>query len=103
VDVRSRRDEEAYKHMKGPTTITVSFETEGGGGLETGTAAWRRSMRMIVELTSTEQVCDYTAETDDEDIKVSFLGDRLEEWFETDHAKRLLTEDRKPKGVRWSG
>ncbi len=29
--MRSRRDEEAYKHMKGPTTITVSFETEGGG------------------------------------------------------------------------
>ncbi|CAD6581015.1 MAG: hypothetical protein TREMPRED_002905 [Tremellales sp. Tagirdzhanova-0007] len=68
VDVRSRRDELAYGHLKGSATITVY---------------------------------DYSPDTEHTDVKVSFPGDRLKEWFETDGKKRLLGEDGKPKGVRW--
>lgn len=48
-------------------------------------------------------MCDYTVEPEVPDVKVSFDGERLEEWLETEGEERALGEDGKPKGVRWSG
>ncbi len=35
-------------------------------------------------------------------MKVTFPGERLEEWLGNEGVKRAEGEDGKPKGVRWS-
>ena len=41
-------------------------------------------------------------ETDETDTKVSFRGERLGDWMETQGKHRSAGEDGKPRGVRWS-
>jgi hypothetical protein len=87
VDVRSKRDEEGYGHLKGRTDVTVSM-------------ADRLPIRGDADL----KVVDYSSDphAEDSNLVADFPGDRLKEWLETDGKDRPVDDDGKPIGVRWS-
>lgn len=83
VDVRSERDEEMYKHLRGKANVTVSCPT-------------------FVPETD-RQVVDYSpdAEAEDSNVRIDISGERFEHWLESDEGERPMV-DGKPVGVRWS-
>lgn len=91
VDVRSRRDEEAYSGLKGKTTVTVvdyaNSDSTGSGDREG----------------REDDDIDEQEEEDEEDMnfRVEFQGERLGEWLDGE-GKRKVGNDGKSVGVRWS-
>ncbi|EKC99879.1 hypothetical protein A1Q2_05844 [Trichosporon asahii var. asahii CBS 8904] len=83
VDVRSERDEEMYKHLRGKANVTVSCPT-------------------FVPETD-RQVVDYSpdAEAEDSNVRIDISGERFEHWLESDEGERPMV-DGKPVGVRWT-
>lgn len=101
VDVKSRRDEEAYGHLKGKTNVTVvdymNFDessippnaTPGGvGGSMDGNGNGEFDENQV----------DLDMEMN---VRIDFPGERLKDWLE-EEGKRKVGEDGKPVGVRWS-
>lgn len=88
MDVRSQRDEESYGHLTGHTHITASVF---------------RFPQEAKTSSDSEQVVDWSNESDDEsaNVRIDFSGERLKEWLQGEAGHRG-ENDEKPSGVRWS-
>jgi hypothetical protein len=94
VDVRSRRDEEAYGHLKGGTTVTIVDYANAPPPKDEGGRGGNREREGVEEE-------EEEAEEGDMNFRVEFPGERLREWLGGE-GKRKMGSDGRPVGVRWS-
>lgn len=111
VDVRSRRDEEAYGGLKGKTTVTIvdyanytprEPKATGGFGGQQGQFGGQQGQGGEIEEHGIVEEEDSGEEDEgDMNFRVEFPGERLGEWLEGE-GKRKVGSDGKSVGVRWS-